>query len=322
MADIEDLINELYAIDNSLWSVNLENILKLLSFPVHLGYTCDKDEFLYEYSGKISAMSTRDRKILSDCNEIAEYRTERRFKKIRMFGIRLSGNVKVRNETVYDIYNVFAKLYGRYTMLAVVSNGELCYVGLSVNRKKHAEVVISEWFGYRDDCDKLNKLLEIDFSLFNSRYLGGLYNEYVWAISREYICHPESRMYLIYGCDPPITYETYVESPNSDEPVLTTRLDREVTLEKNSLYYRDLYGWDYFADDSNIEIEEEFMLGEDDAEFEWTMLEMELAEGAAEDELYDDDEYYLNSDEDDEDYDEELIGMNPEEMLDYIRNNK
>lgn len=319
MAVIEDLINELYTLDNSLWSVNLGNILELLSFPVRLGYTCDRDEFLYEYSGKLSAMNTRDRKILSNCDEIAEYKMERRFKRIRMFGIILSGNAKVRNEKIYDIYKVFVKLYGRFTMLAAVSNGELSFVGLSVDRKKYAEVVISEWFGYRDDCEKLNKLVEIDFSLFNSRYLDRLYNEYVWAISREYIRHPESRMYLIYGCEYPITYEIYVETPNSDEPVLTTRVDREATLEINSQYYRELYRWDYFADDRNIEIEEDFMLDEDDTEFEWTMLEMELAAEAAEEEP---DEYFSNSEEDDEDYDEDLIGLNPEEMLDYIRNNK
>ena len=50
------------------------------------------------------------------------------------------------------------------------------------------------------------------------------------------------------------------------------------------------------------------------------MLEMELAAEAEEAQMDDEDEFYSNSeDADDEDYDNELIGMNPEEMLDYIR---
>ena len=319
MAVIEDIKNELYNLDSSQWSVDLANFLELLSFPVHLEYTCNRDEFLYEYSGKLSAISEKDKNVLSDCNEIAEYRMERKFKKIHMFGVSLSGNSKLRNEKIYDVYKVLVKLYGRFTMLAVVFNGEMSFVGLNVNQKKHAEVIISEWFGFYDDDEKLEKLLEIDFSLFNSRYLERLYNKYIWAISREYIRHSESRMYLIYGLENPITYEVYVETPNSDEPVFTTRVDREETLAMNSRYLQDLYEWDYFIDDRNIEIEEEITIDEDDAEFEWTMLEMELA-AEVDDEEEDDEENYFETDEYDDDYDEELIGLNPEEMLDYIHN--
>lgn len=322
MAAIEDLKNELYTLDSSLWSVNVENLLRLLSFPVSLNYTCNRDEFLYEYSSKLSSMAARDRKVLSDCYEIAEYKMDKRFKRIKLFAVNLSGNMKMRNETLYDVFNVFVKLYGRYVILLAVSNGEVSFVGLSVDRKKRAEVIISDWYGYDNDNERLERLCEIDFSLFDSKYLSRIYNAYLWSIAREYVRHPESKMYLIYGCDNPITYELYVETPNSDEPVLTTRVDREETLAINMRRYLEIYGWDYFIDDRDIEIEDEdYILDEDDAEFEWTMLEMELAAEVDEEQEDDEDEFYSNSEEDDDDdYDEELIGLNPEEMLDYIRN--
>lgn len=321
MAAIEDLKNELYTLDSSRWSLNLGSLLELLSFPVSLSYTCNRDEFLYEYSGKLSSMGAKDKKVLSDCDEIAEYKMEKRYKRIKLFAVYLSGNTKLRNEKLYDIFNVFVKLYGRFTMLMAVSNGEVSFAGLNVDIKKRAEVVISDWFGYYDDNEKLERLCEIDFSLFDNKYLSRLYNEYLWSIAREYIRYPESKMYLIYGSDNTVTYEVYVETPDSDEPILTTRVDREETLAVNIRRCLELYGWDYFVDDRDIEIEDEdYLLDEDDAEFEWTMLEMELAAEAEDAQRDDEDEFYSNSEDvDAEDYDNELVGMNPEEMLDYIR---
>ena len=136
---------------------------------------------------------------------------------------------------------------------------------------------------------------------------------------REYIKYPESKMYLIYGCDNPVTYEFYAETERSNEEVRITAIDREETLKINSRYFPSVYDWDYFVDDRNIEIEvDDFVIDEEDSEFEWTMLEMELAEEEA-DEEDEEKDYYFNNEED-EDYDEDLIGLNPEEMLNYIRN--
>jgi len=320
MAAVEDLKNELYTLDSSQWSVNLENILRMLSFPVRLIYTCNKDEFMYEYSGKLSSLNGKDRRALSDCDEIAEYKMERRYKKIHVFSIRISGNENLRNEKIYDIYKLFVKLYGRFTILVAVFNGEMSFVGLNVDHQKHAEVIISEWFGYNNECEKINNMSEIDFSLFHSRHLARFYQEYVGAIAREYIKYPESKMYLIYGCDNPITYEFYAETERSNEEVRITAIDRDGTFEFNSRYFPSMYGWDYFVDDRNVEIEvDDFVIDEEDSEFEWTMLEMELAAEESEESYNDDEEYYFNNDEDD-DYDEEIIGLNPEEMLEYIRN--
>ena len=100
-------------------------------------------------------MSAKDRKVLSDCDEIAEYKMEKRYKRIKIFAVNLSRNTKLRNEKLYDIFIVFVKLYGRFTMLLAVSNGEVSFVGLNVDRKKRAEVVISDWFGYSDVNEKL-----------------------------------------------------------------------------------------------------------------------------------------------------------------------
>ena len=70
-------------------------------------------------------------------------------------------------------------------------------------------------------------------------------------------------------------------------------------------------------DDSDIEIDLiEKLEVENDIEFEWTMLEMELAAESEEaDEKFEDEE----NEEFYDDYYEKLNGMNPEEMLKFIR---
>lgn len=307
MTVIEDLKNELYGLDNSRWYDNLAAILKLLYFPHQIRYVCDADEFLYERSGKRHRIEYNDRKCLNDCVLIAEYAGQKSSGGARLFGIQICGNRKLRNEKAYHIYRLFMKMYGLSSIVVFVDSDEMAFAGTGITMQKHVETIISEWFSYDDDYEKLDRLAEIDYSLSMG--------DYIWSISREYVRYSESNMYLVFGCDNPIIYEALVDMPGAEEPTWVTKVDREETIKVNSEYYSNRYSWDYFIDDRDVDLDEDLVVDEDELDFEWTMLEMKLA-SEIEDDYYEDDEEQLEE----EEYNQELAGLNPEEMLEYIRN--
>lgn len=317
MVVIEDILDELYTLDNSQWYDNVSRILTLLNYPVRMEYNCQWEEFLYIRSEKLRAISSADRKILSKCRTIASFAMERSLKRIKLFAFDIiDENQSSRNNTVYEITKLFRDLFGRFVILVFVNGDELAFSGI-LSKYKKTEVIISEWFGYNKDYELNNKILEVDFSLFLGYTLNEIYNDYLWSIARHYVKYKESKQFLIFGCNNPETYEEFVHNPDGGGMILAKIIDCEETLQINSDYYPDIYGNDYFMDDSDIEIDLiEKLEVENDIEFEWTMLEMELAAESEEaDEKFEDEE----NEEFYDDYYEKLNGMNPEEMLKFIR---
>ncbi len=316
---VDDFIDEFYAFDINNWAEALENVLSMLSFPIQLEFVCDWREFLYEKSDR-RLFNADDRRLLTECCEIAKLSMKGRFRKLKMFFVMLSGNKKLRNEKVYDIYKVFRKVFGEYIFFVACFERDIAFVGTSVNKFKRSEIIISDWFGEKTDREIMNRILDIDFSLFSYDNLRNLYRDYLWAIARPYIKCRESRMYLTFGCEYIETYESIVVSSDGEGIVPVTSVDRDETYRVNSAYYQKLYGDDYFIDDLGIEDETLDALENDDSELEWTMFEMELANA----EIEEDDEYEEDIDDEynseKEDIDDVISGMNPEEMLLYIQN--
>lgn len=318
---VDDFIDEFYAFDINNWADSIETLLQMLNFPVQLEYTCEWREYLYERSDRLRYFGTDDRKLLSECQEIAMFRMGGRFRKLKMISVMLTGNPRLRNEKVYDIYKLFRKIYGRYILFVACFDRDIAFVGTAVDKWKKSEVIISDWFGENTDREIMSRILEVDFALFSYDNVGKLYGDYLWAISRPYIKYRESKMYLIFESGYIETYETFAADPDGNGIIPVTKVDREETLRINASYYPELYGYDYFIDESEIEDDTLDILDEDDAEFEWTMLEMELAK-----EVVDEDDDYDDDFEDEDEYDpesegeyDEISGMNPEEMLKYIR---
>lgn len=320
---VDDFIDELYAFDINNWADSLEKILQMLNFPVKIDYCCGWKEFLYERTGRLRYFAGDDRKTLTECREIAVFRLGGNFRKLNFIAVRFTGNLCTRNETVYDVYRLFRKIYGRYVLFVACYGRDIAFAGTSIDQQKNSEVIISDWFGENVNREIMNRILEIDFSLFSYTNLSELYKDYIWAIARPYVKYRESKMYMIFECGQAEFYEAFAADPDSDEVIPMIKVDREETYKINAAYYPDIYGDDYFIDESGTEDDTPDMLNEDDAEFEWTMLEMELATEDIENDDYDeeldssDGEYDLEYE---DDYDE-LSGMNPEEMLIYIRGN-
>lgn len=319
--DVDDFIDEFYAFDINNWTDSLQRILNILNFGVDVEYVCGWDKFLYERSGKLQYIKGTDRKILSECQEISIFRMGRDFRKISIVAVKITGSKNYRNEKTYEIYKLFRRLYGRFVIFVACFDRDIAFVGTSINHEKKSEVIISDWFGEYTNREVLSRILEIDFALFSFDSIGELYGDYLWAIARPYIKYRESKTFLIYGSGVTETYEPFAQDPDGDGFIPVTKIDIEATLRINASYYPDLYGDDYYIDESAITDDTLETLDEYDAEFEWTMLEMELAKEYIEE----DDDFNSEFDEEESEYDmenedyEAISGMNPEEMLEYIR---
>lgn len=322
MLATEELKDELYSIDDSHWTESISNILYLLDFPVVMKYACGWEEFIYVRSEKNRYLPKEDKKLLSQCKQIALYEFNGKFRRFNLIAVRITGNRRLRNENANDIYRLFRKIYGRYCFFVVCFDEDIAFLGTGYGQNRGGEVIISDWFDGNSAPEILERLEEIDFALFSEETTSKLYSDYLWAIARPYVKYRESKMFLIFGCENVVTHEELVPNQKDDGFILTNVLDREETLRINSEYYPSIYGDDYFVDDIEVEDDSLDIIDEDDAEFEWTMLEMELEKEALdieeeidEDEEYVEDEYYDEHDEDEED----ISGMNPEEMLKHIR---
>lgn len=319
---IDDFINEFYTFDSNNWSDSLETVLQMLNFPVHKEYTCDWKEFLYERSSRLHYFEASERKLLSECREIAMYSFSSRFHGLKLISVMLTGNPCLRNEKAYDVYKLFRKIYGRHVLFVACFDRDISFVGTSIDRLKKSEAIISDWFGENTDLEVMNRILEIDFALFSYKNVQTLYEDYLWSIARPYVKYRESKMYLIYGCEQLVRYESVTLDPDEGSTVLVDKVDREETLKQNAAYYIDSYGNDYFIEESDIEEDSLDIFDEDDAEIEWTMLEMELQKENLN--LDEDDEEDFGDDEDEYDPDtdgeyNDISEMNPEEMLKNIR---
>ena len=318
---VDDFIDVFYSFNLNNWAYSLTTILQMLNFPVKLEYTCEWREYLYVRTDRLKYLGSTDRKLLSECQEIAMFGMDGRFQKVKLISVLLTGNPRIRNEKVCEIYKLFRKIYGRKLIFIACYDREIAFLGTVVDKNKKSEVIISDWFGEYTDRDMMSRILDIDFALFSYENIGKMYGDYLWAISRPYVRYRESKMYLIFEGGYIETYDSFASDSDGNGIIPVTKIDREETLRINSLYYLELYGDDYFLDESGLEDDTLDILDIDDTEFEWTMLEMDLAKEIV-DEEDDYDSGFVDEDESEEEFDdeyEEISGMNPEEMLKYIR---
>ena len=318
MFDYDDIEAQFYAIDDIYWAQSLETIMNTLNFSVTLEYVCDWEAFAYARSGKVKYLNKEDKKTLAECSEIASFKTKGRFHKFANIAVKIHGNRKLRNERACDIYRLFRKIYGMFLFFTVYYDQEIAFLGTTLDGKNRGRVIISDWFSYKNENGKLGDIGQIDSGLFSTMSIKSAYQDYLWAISRPYTKYPESKMYLIFGVGNEETYEGLTSRQDGDGLSIKIRVDREETLRKNEDYYFYQYENDYYLDDGENLDGIGAIIDEDQIEFEWTMLEMQLADEQIEDES---DDYFEEEFIDYNAYDRRyLSGMNPEQMLKYIQN--
>ena len=309
MLDSEDLRDQLYSLDSDLWYESVLQVFNLLCFHVELKNVWSAEEYIYGMAGAAKKIKRSDRKSILYCDEIAEYYYKKRNKDNSLYVFRISGDKRERNEIAYELTKAFRKTYGINIILGFVNGKEIAFTGTYKDKSNTLSVIISEWYGYDTEQEIINLLLETEFNP---------YSRYLKSIAREYVQYPESNMYLLFECNP-ITYEVVVKSPIDGSNLYIEKVDKEETLAQNMSYYKEKYGDDYFLDDNTVKIDiDNSFISDEDEEFEWTMLELELLEenDNAEDVKI---SHLEDEDSDYQDYDESYYNLNPEQMLELIK---
>lgn len=211
-----------------------------------------------------------------------------------------------RSQEVADIHHLLQKFWNNNHSIVLFKNKNHFVFSFADDTKSH---ILSDWFEISDDYDDVVECFAIENISLHS--CDEYFDDFIYAIAREYYVHPISLEEASYGMIPidmmvpkPVTEGSYIY----DDEI--TKEDIKTAIRDNLSYYENMYGYDYVAvryegkDDAvsyrNItdEIErisfELELIGENEEQF---MQDMEFTDDL--DEEYDD----LDEIEDDEDID-------------------
>lgn len=288
-----------------------------------LGYTCSRDQdfddesvdkFVYFSVPKKTYFSTQERAYLSQIsilnymgettqNELLDTGYAQR--KLIFISAELNCTKSSRSEAAHYITQILNKLFDDYIFVVYKheKNIEFCTCN------DMGTVYMSEWFEIKDPIlSELMMILQLSpIYLTGVKSIEEYYAEVSFALSREYIKHPESYEYMIYECFPKIIDD------------IDTKISKEIINQyavESRNYYPNLYGDDYvFTYDTIVEIE--------DNDEDWTLFELDdFVPPDAQDEL--DSEYFDDepTDEEPEPFDYSAISdeilSDPVKLLEYL----
>ncbi|MDE7308452.1 MAG: hypothetical protein K2N61_07285 [Lachnospiraceae bacterium] len=307
----EILRDKLYALNNECFDSDIIEILECLNFVVNpIKYRGMIKEFLYGYLDKTLSLNSNERKCLSAV-EFMSY-TELSSELPLCFVLLDEQGGSYRNDLSCKITKFFMRAFQRKPICCFWTGEKLQFTGVQYDGiNKTSDVIISEWFSFENFEAKGDALVEIDASTYNCKSRNLFYADYLYSICRVYDKYPETKMYWTYGCTE-MAFLSGMDELIDDYD----RIDREATCAINRKYYSELYQDDYYPLIINEDDEFDFIEDIDD-EFEWTMLELELEQDEIDVDDYED---YENYDEFiDIDDSQDIIKMNPAEMLAYIQ---
>ncbi|MGO4997872.1 hypothetical protein [Oribacterium sp. Sow4_G1_1] len=335
MIENENSIAELYNIDGSHWGHRIKTLLKTMGLYSRLNYECEAKEFLYVHTNyKYRLLDDYDKERILNLRKIASFDTDPCFKSLICFAISIDTEPLCRNEDAAYYTRLFNRIFDKQCILCIEDSESIAFTGLSKTLNYQHQVVISEWFSSEMNQRQYDAFCRLDFAEFDCKSTNAFYMDYIAALSRPYILYPESDEYLLYGME---DYGPYEEMCRSKGIIARPKKsNRDLIIEMNSSYYKDIYGDDYFVDeeggyrttknrkreeDIEFNIDDDF---EEDDDLDWTILEMELEEDMDEDsDEYLDDKKSITQEETSsvktDPY--KISNFNPSEMLAYIQRN-
>ena len=279
--------------------------------PVYINHS--SNETIYIDSKKDVVISSIDRALLSYIDNVSlltevewagvvDELTER----VQIFSVTVSFSESSRSQEVADIHHLLQKFWNNNHSIVLFKNKNHFVFSFADDTKSH---ILSDWFEISDDYDDVVECFAIENISLHS--CDEYFDDFIYAIAREYYVHPISLEEASYGMIPidmmvpkPVTEGSYIYDYE------ITKEDIKTAIHDNLSYYENMYGYDYVAvryegkDDAvsyrNItdEIErisfELELIGENEEQF---MQDMEFTDDL--DEEYDD----LDEIEDDEDID-------------------
>ena len=327
----EDLLDELYTLSSDCWLDGIEKILSLLKFSVIWHEIYDDGLSARYQRDKVNIQQLRK---LECCEDVIVGDLLIGNDEVKCVLLKLKDGSCCKTELASTVCKKITTLWGRYVVSIYYSNGSFAFGGVELITRRMMRTVISEWFAFAGGGEVSNRLAQVESSQFLCSSSHEWYSDYLYAIMRSYVKREESESHL--KCFGSFAFNNICEK-NSRNYYLYTTMDWNKIIHRRKTFYRDLCGNEYF-DTWDIFIvklkksNKKFDNKQDDEELDdlaWFRLEQELEQDPVDDE---EDNHELSfdfvwDDENEEDNDsyikdenEGLADMNPEEMLEFLKN--
>lgn len=303
MADVcsllpEDLLDEMYVLSSDCWLEGIEKILSLLNFCVVWHENYDAGLSVHYHRDIVNIQQLRK---LEYCEDVVVGELLIGNDEVKCVLLKLKDGFSCKTDIASTICKKIITLWGGYVVSIYYSNGSFAFGGVELITHHMMQTVISEWFSFDEGRENSNRLAKVELSQFPCSSSREWYLDYLNAIKRSII----------------------------------TDWD-EILLQKN-FSFRDLYKGEYFDtwDKFTVKLKKsnkKFDNERDNKEMDdlaWFRLEQELEQDSVADEE-DNPELsfdFLWDDKDEGDNDSYikdenagLADMNPEEMLEFLKN--
>ena len=216
--------------------------------PVYINHS--SNETIYIDSKKDVVISSIDRALLSYIDNVSllmevewagvvDELTER----VQIFSVTVSFSESSRSQEVADIHHLLQKFWNNNHSIVLFKNKNHFVFSFADDTKSH---ILSDWFEISDDYDDVVECFAIENISLHS--CDEYFDDFIYAIAREYYVHPISLEEASYGMIPidmmvpkPVTEGSYIY----DDEI--TKEDIKTAIRDNLSYYENMYGYDYVA---------------------------------------------------------------------------
>ena len=216
--------------------------------PIYTNHT--SSETLYIDSNKDVVIPSIDRALLSTINNVSllfevewEGVVEELTEKVQVYSITVDFSDSSRSQNVADIHYLLQQYWSCNHSIIFFKNRNQFVVSFADAARSH---ILSDWFDISEDCDSLIERLSIANMSLDT--CDGYFEDFVYALAREYYNHPISFEEASYGMMPiDLLFPKFASFANYVPDDEVTKEDIKDVIRENLSYYETLYGYDYVA---------------------------------------------------------------------------
>ena len=216
--------------------------------PIYANHS--SSETLYIDSKKDVVISSLDRALLSAIDNVSlllevewDGVVEELTEKVQVYSITVDFSDSSRSQNVADIHYLLQQYWSCNHSIIIFKNKDQFVFSFADAARSH---ILSDWFDISDDCDSVIERLSIANMSLDT--CDGYFEDFVYALAREYYNHPISFEEASYGMMPiDLMFPKFASFANYVPEDEVTKEDIKDTIRANLSYYESLYGYDYVA---------------------------------------------------------------------------
>ncbi len=216
--------------------------------PIYANHS--SSEALYIDSKKDVVISSIDRALLSTIENISllfevewDGVVEELTEKVQVYSVTVDFSESSRSQNVADIHYLLQQYWSCNHSIVFFKNRNQFTVSFADAARSH---ILSDWFDFSEDCDSVIERLSIANMSLDT--CDGYFEDFVYALAREYYNHPISFEEAAYGMiQIDMLFPKFASYDNCVPDDEVTKEDIKDAIRENLSYYETLYGYDYVA---------------------------------------------------------------------------